>query len=242
MGNDNNNNDSLFPKSVDNAVNNILDEPTKSIGQTFSDIWYLILGGPMQYKRRKREIKYEKDLERYRKEIECELRKIPEDKRADPDIQIVGQALNASLYCVENEAVRQMFVKLITSTMNYDLRDKSHPIFIDILSKMNPLDAYLFKVIAKERGTFITVHDRDEFSMSLATLLQTGLIYIHNEELNFEIEAGNNFNQTLIQLKKHINEIYQNVTTKIKEDDCTIWRNQFHLTYLGEQMKKVCID
>ena len=30
----------IIPKSIDNALKNISDKPTKEIGKTFSDIWF----------------------------------------------------------------------------------------------------------------------------------------------------------------------------------------------------------
>ena len=34
-----------LPDSVDNALKNLSDAPTKSIGQTLSDAWFLVFGG-----------------------------------------------------------------------------------------------------------------------------------------------------------------------------------------------------
>ena len=37
-----------LPDSIDNAVKNLTDKPTQGIGQTFSDVWYLVFGGITQ--------------------------------------------------------------------------------------------------------------------------------------------------------------------------------------------------
>lgn len=36
------------PKSIDNALENLTDLPTKGIGQTIADCWYLVFGGISQ--------------------------------------------------------------------------------------------------------------------------------------------------------------------------------------------------
>lgn len=33
-----------LPDSIDNAVKNLTDKPTQGIGQTFSDLWFLVFG------------------------------------------------------------------------------------------------------------------------------------------------------------------------------------------------------
>lgn len=37
-----------LPDSIDNAVKNLTDKPTQGIGQTFSDLWFLVFGGITQ--------------------------------------------------------------------------------------------------------------------------------------------------------------------------------------------------
>ena len=57
-----------LPKSVDKAIKNLTDEPTKGIGHTFSDIWYLVFGA-FSHAADKRRIKYDIDLKQYEKEL-----------------------------------------------------------------------------------------------------------------------------------------------------------------------------
>lgn len=37
-----------FPESVDNALKNLTDLPSKNVGQTLSDCWFLVFGGISQ--------------------------------------------------------------------------------------------------------------------------------------------------------------------------------------------------
>lgn len=37
-------NNLLLPDSVDKALENVTDEPTKGIGKTLADIWFLAMG------------------------------------------------------------------------------------------------------------------------------------------------------------------------------------------------------
>lgn len=57
-----------LPECVDNAITNLTDKPTKSIGDTVSDIWFLVIGGVGQFAE-KRKLKYAIELEKYNKEL-----------------------------------------------------------------------------------------------------------------------------------------------------------------------------
>lgn len=119
----------LVPDSVDNAVKNITDKPTQNIGTTLADIWYLVFGGISQAADKKK-LKYSYALQKMEEELKEDISKIPENKLVEPDIQVIAQALEAAKYCVEKEELRHMFVKLITSSLNEDLYDDVHPIYI----------------------------------------------------------------------------------------------------------------
>lgn len=54
-----------LPDSIDNAVKNLTDKPTQGIGQTLSDVWYLVFGGISQAAD-KRRMKYAHNLELYK--------------------------------------------------------------------------------------------------------------------------------------------------------------------------------
>ena len=60
-------------------------------------------------------------LENYNRELHEKIEAIPNEKRVEPDIQIVAPALEASKYCVEKEELREMFVNLIASSMSTPL-------------------------------------------------------------------------------------------------------------------------
>lgn len=121
-----------IPTSVDNTITNLTDKPTKNIGSTLADIWFLVFGGIGQMAE-KRKLRYAVELEKYNKELNKKLSEIPLDKRVEPDTQVIAPALEASKYCAEKEVLRKVFVNLIASSMNSDKSKKVHPIFTDII-------------------------------------------------------------------------------------------------------------
>lgn len=82
------------------------------------------------------------NIEKYAKDIDNELNKIPpEDINPEPDISLIGPALEASMYYVAKEEARQMFAKLIAAEMDMTKSDQVHHAFVEIIKQMNPLDA-----------------------------------------------------------------------------------------------------
>lgn len=136
----------LVPDSVDNAVKNITDKPTQNMGTTLADIWYLVFGGISQVAE-KRKIKYSYALQEFERELKEKISKIPEDKLAEPDIQILGQTLEASKYCIEKEDLRQLFSSLIAAGMNKD--NYIPPVIINIIRYISPIDCKLLKYFYK---------------------------------------------------------------------------------------------
>ncbi|MED9905272.1 MAG: Abi-alpha family protein [Lachnospiraceae bacterium] len=205
MEDDKNINVSLIPKFADTVLENMLDEPSKNIGNTFSDIWYLVLGGSIHQKAQKRKMKYAFEMEKYREQIEKEISKIPDDKRTEIDIQIIGTILEKSKYCVEKETIRSMYAKLIASSIDSERSSFVHPLFVDIISNMSECDARVFHCIAQKRKCdFLSKQD---LSFSIFSLKQLGLIYI--PDMDF-IEKVPQDETTWLRL--NLNKLFDDIT------------------------------
>lgn len=135
-----------IPPSVDNALQNLTDKPTKSAGETFSDIWYLVFGS-LSHIADKRRIKYAMELEQFKAEVESSISHIPSENRIEPSIQVTAQALENSKYCIEEPELRNMFVALISNSMNSDYVNHALPAFAEMIKQMSPLDGQILKVL-----------------------------------------------------------------------------------------------
>ena len=133
-----------LPDSIDNAVKNLTDKPTQGIGQTFSDLWFLVFGGITQAAD-KRRMKYAHDLELYGQELSQSIAAIPEENLTEPNIQTTAQALENSKYCIESEDLRKLFVNLISKSMDDRYTQAVHPSFAEIIKQMSPLYAKILK-------------------------------------------------------------------------------------------------
>ncbi|WP_256310038.1 DUF4393 domain-containing protein [Tissierella carlieri] len=132
------------PKFLDES----LTPASQEIGKTLGNIFYAVFS-VVNYPIEKLRIKQVENLKKYEQDIKEELYGIPEDKLIDPPLNIVGPALEASKFYIEKEDLRKMFAKLISSSMNVDLTNYSHPSFIEIIKQFDSVEAQMIKFISE---------------------------------------------------------------------------------------------
>jgi hypothetical protein len=143
----------------------------KEIGITLANIFYVIFT-PINYHVERLRIRHTENLKQYQKDIQKELIKIPEEKLIEPSLNIVGPALDASRFYIEQEDIRKMFAKLIAFSMNIDTYTRVHPAFIEIIKQLLPDEAKIVKAISNKdncRYIAITGNTKDG---SLVTLIK----------------------------------------------------------------------
>jgi len=137
-----------LPPSVDKAVENLTDKPTKVIGKGVSSIFSLVFN-PINHLNDKQLLKYAHALEVYKQELDEKIAAIPEENLIEePKLQIVAQALEDSKYCIEEPILREMFANLIASASDGTKADIVHPSFSAILKQMSPEDGLVAQKIS----------------------------------------------------------------------------------------------
>jgi len=111
-------------------------EPIK----TLNDIWYLAFGRLQLFSDQKR-AKHEAFLESYKNELVQEISAIPEENLIEPPLSIVGPALEASQYYIEEDSLRSMFAKLVAASMDSSKSNYAHHSFVEIIKNLSSLDA-----------------------------------------------------------------------------------------------------
>lgn len=121
-----------------------LSKPVKVIGNGLS-ICLNFLGAtvsPMMYE-------YIQNAEYKKKEIDKKLEKkynlIPEEKRTDPRMNIMGPAVDLLKYNLDEEHIKDIFVNIMTNEMNSDKQGKVLPSYIEIAKQLSKKDAQTLK-------------------------------------------------------------------------------------------------
>lgn len=150
-------------------------------------------------------------LEDFKNELEVKLNDIPEDKIVEPDLMIAGPTLEALKYTYDKDELRNMYLNLLTSSMNKDMKDKAHPSYVEIIRQLTPLDARVFKRLQQlgqvacahaklkldnSNRVYVAVYPNylveelldlgNEFdlSTSIANLIRLGLIHHEDNSIN----------------------------------------------------------
>lgn len=142
---------------LDKVIENLLEEPSKSLGKTISDLWYLSFGGKIEFAAKKMSIKYEAALEQFAQEIRSAISTVPQNKTVDVDMHTIGLALENSKFCLEIESLRKMIAMLIASSINADRVKYVHPSFSEIIKNLCSDEAMILNTIFK---TYRTIDNR----------------------------------------------------------------------------------
>ena len=245
--------------SVNTALTNVSDEPTKQIGHTLGDLWFLVFGGISQAAEKKR-LKYAKDLENYHQELDERIKQIPAEHHKDPSLQVTAQALENSKYCVSEEELRKMFVNLISNSMDNRVSHYVHPSFPEILKQMSSLEAQIIRCFKENRAqpianfivkfpnyqtrmleTYEFIMDDGSYSFSyksaISSLERLGLLSVTFQQHLVDDSLYDKF-RTLPYFK-HLKGEYENASAQeivdIQKGICTV-------TPLGDFFIRACVS
>lgn len=190
----------------------------KGPGQALDDIMTLIGFEKLHEVAEKKRAQREQNIQAFKESIAQKIIAIPEESMQEPPLAIVGPAIEASKFFIEEEELREMFANLIGSSMNTIKNMEIHPSFVEIIKQLSVLDAkilFSFGNTASHpvgrikqilpNGYFILVdyfylHEsiKDyhliELSKSISNLERLGLIKISDEKIcekDYFLNQGN---------------------------------------------------
>lgn len=248
------------------VVNVALTPLAKSIGNTMDHLWGGFTMGIDEWYDKKK-IQHDQNLLLYKKELAERISNIPEDNIQEPNMSIVGPALEASKFYFEESQYREMFSKLIASSIDATKNDKVHPFFVEAIKQMKPKDArllskfkdcpnypianYLIKLDNNygnlcEASNVIYIDnapgDPFYYSSSIVNLERLGFVDIVFDQRIIEEEAYTKFKTDpyLLQCKEQChNFTFQN--PNYKAVDVIIAMGVVSTTPLGQDFLDICI-
>lgn len=242
------------------VVKDIVGPTSKSIGKNLGLLVDGVIGW-LGYWGEKQAVKRKVYLDDYKEKISNKIAAIPEDKLVEPKIRVVGPAIEASKYFIEENKCREMFSELIASSCNSEIQSSVHPAFPSIITQLSSDDAtfmtYLremhtvpcVELYEKDKNEKITPYnsmlfdfkgreqlcslgDELKWTESVNNLTRLGLLSKNSEILELDYNYNNFRNHWLYQ------QILSNVST-----DSTLYMKQYRieLTVLGRSFIKCCI-
>ncbi len=248
-----------LPSSVDNAVQNITDEPTKKIGSIIKDALYLRFGS-VSYKADKRRILEKYGLIEFENRLQNCINRIPLEKLVTPDYQTLMLAIDNLEPCLNSEDLRNLFSNLIARSCNCDYKNLIHPSFSEMLHQMSPYDAKIlnffvttkperfitYTFLSKDGKSFDRVpymfdtypepNEADYISIAISSLMRLGILAFHDDAL-----------VTFADDSPFVNSEFYKCCEKERVQQCIYWESRItaqvcKITPLGNSFISACFD
>lgn len=258
-------------KTIKIELPDALEEPAKAlsmplatnVGTTIGDLWFLALGG-VSHKAELRRAKYAIELEKYKKDLEKKLNDIPEERRIEPNTQVVMNALTDSQSCVEEESLRDMFANLIAAACDADKANAVHPAFPGIIKQMSTVDAELLLLLGQDdkfpivnirvkldkggltAATNVFIENTDRYSLQMqeaavACLSMHGLVEVSYRIHFVQEERYAPFKNVPLYASIDQTKLFEaQPNIMISVIGAELEKGQIGLTALGKQFLKVC--
>nr|DAX04348.1 MAG TPA: protein of unknown function (DUF4393) [Bacteriophage sp.] len=158
----------------------------KGPGQALDDAMALVGFDKLHEVAEKKRAKRELNMQRYKDSIAQKIVAIPDGNLKEPPLSIVGPALEASKYYIEEEELREMFARLIASSMDKAKETITHTSYVEIIKQLTPLDGDNLKLINQNKGEelisrLIVNFDNEGFKIARTNL------FLANENCNDQL-------------------------------------------------------
>lgn len=165
----------IIPKFLDEALTPV----AKETGERLSDIVSLVFTPIIKAKAVR-----DKKLDLFLKDLEQEVNCIPEDKLQDPELHIIGPALeDVGKYYHDKDFLRKKFAKLVAASLDSRKTEFVHPMFKDIIEKLSENDAELLDSMYNDKEPRILYSmPAKQVAFSLNILEELGLIKIDKDQ------------------------------------------------------------
>ena len=129
-----------FAKAAGTLAKDVAEDLVRPTSKSIGENMGLPVDGVMGwlgYWGQKQQIKRAVHLEEYKKQIAKKIAEIPEENLIEPPVRIVGPAIEASKFFIEETTCREMFAQLIASSCNSAVSGAVHPSFHEIIKQLS---------------------------------------------------------------------------------------------------------
>lgn len=216
--------DNILPTILTSFATTMATKGAESPADTFNETWKYIFGPIDSFLMRKNE-KRRIDNEKYIKSITQKVVHIPNESLQEPKISILGPALEASKFYIEEDDIREMFASLLASSFDSSKNSILHHSFVEIIKQLTPLDAKNLKSIAQSKNSPIAQYTKkfeDEGMNILKPLIfLSDLTNIKNSinETNLEFDRKFDRNASSLTNLERLGLIKINLTQRLGDDN-----------------------
>ena len=173
---------------------------SKSIGDNLGLFVDGVMGW-LGYWGERQKVKRSVYLKDYKKRIQSKVNAIPAKRLVEPKMRIIGPAVEASKYYIEEEDCREMFAKLIASSCDSETADLVHPSFPGIIQQLSPEDARFLQIFTYN-ATYPAFTINEEHSDGKITPYPHVMIDFKNNPIKFDVRQELNISKSIESLSR----------------------------------------
>lgn len=132
--------DPIITSALTSFVTTMATNSSKVPMQTLDDLWYLAFGR-INFLAEKKKAENEIALTEFKNSVAEKILSIKEENLQEPPLSVVGPAIDASRFYIEEEELREMFAKVIASSMDKSKSENVHHSFVEIIKQLSTEDA-----------------------------------------------------------------------------------------------------
>lgn len=227
--------------------------------ETLDNLWYLTFRKFNNFVSERR-AQDTLNLEEYKISIANKVSQVSEENLIKPAMSIIGPALEASKYYIDEEILREMFANVVAASMDDSKTNTLHHSFVEIIKQLSPQDAQNLLILKRNpnRGivNFIKLYDNgqgyeiinsnvfigdlpdivtgSENATSVTNLERLGLVKISFEENYNDKRHYEPYRQSSYFRDKSIDNDFRDNEFDIKE-------GTMRLTPLGDSFISICL-
>ncbi|QWI68078.1 DUF4393 domain-containing protein [Bacillus mycoides] len=173
--------DPIVTAALTSFATTVATNSSKAPLEALDNLWYLALGKFNHFVEKKK-IDRQHALEEYKKSIAEKVLSIDENNLQEPPMSIVGPALEASKYYIEEESLREMFSNIVAASMDSSKSKTVHHSFVEIIKQLSPEDARNI-LLFKEVDDYPIVKFINNFSTGGHAVLRTNVFHGHESNI-----------------------------------------------------------
>lgn len=180
---------------VKKAVTDLMTEAARplslTIGQSVSDIYFGLIGSRTQTYASNRMAEEIVKREKFIENLVEKSKEIDETDFKEPEMYIVGPAIEyATKFSMDNETLKEMFERLILSSMQFSKSKYVHPSFTEIIKQLSPLDAVNLSIFKTEKSIPIANYRLERSDKSGGIDLKHNVFLANADQTDIDLQAS----------------------------------------------------
>lgn len=138
----------------------------------------------------------------FKEYLENKKKDIPKEKQCDVPKYIAYPVVERLKYSFDEEYLKNMYMNLLSSSMNKDNLPSIHPSFYSIIESLSHLDAEIFKYIFNEKQSFVS-------ATMYVKIKDSNLVYYRAFPKYFIIQLLDNIKSDPFLISSSISNLYR---------------------------------